>query len=270
MHSISMEKIMEPYINHEGNNKADGIPSISLLGVRVHRVDMEATLNIIRGFISSGNPHIIVTADASAIVIAQNDEDFRGIINNADLVTPDGAGLLKAAKLFGTPLIDRVSGVDIANNVCGMGAEDGFSIFLLGAKPGIAEMAGERLKQQYPGLKIAGTHHGYFTEAENAAIAAKVRDAGAKVLLVGLGIPRQEKWIRDHLSELGVCMAMGVGGSFDVLSGQIRRAPVWMQRHGLEWVYRLAKDPKKITKVATLPRFVMLVLIGRILGGRKG
>ena len=255
-----------PSKNNDINGGADGIPYISLLGVRVHRVDMDATLGIIREFIGSGNPHIIVTADASAIVIAQSDEDFRDIINNADLVTPDGAGLLKAAKLFGTPLIDRVSGVDIANNVCRMAAEDGFSVFLLGAKPGIAKLAAERLKQQHPGLGIAGTHHGYFTDAENAAIAAEVRDSGAKVLLVGLGIPRQEKWIRDHLSEIGVCMAMGVGGSFDVLSGQINRAPVWMQRHGLEWIYRLAKDPKKITKVATLPRFVMLVLKQRLFG----
>lgn len=240
-------------------------PSISLLGVKVHRVDMAVTLGLVREFIASGKPHIIVTADASAIVRAQSDEDFRSLVNNADLVTPDGSGLIKGAKMLGTPLIERVSGVEIARQMCRMSAEDGFSIYFLGAAPGVADLAAENLKGQYPGLKIAGTHDGYFDPSQDAEIVALVKASGAQALLVAMGIPRQEKFIRDNMDELGVCVAMGVGGTFDVFSGKVKRAPEWFQKHGLEWLYRLVKDPSKISKVSSLPRFVGLVLRKRFL-----
>jgi N-acetylglucosaminyldiphosphoundecaprenol N-acetyl-beta-D-mannosaminyltransferase len=244
-------------------------PHISLLGVRVHRVDMAATLTLIREFIASGTPHIIVTADASSVVRAQSDTEFQYLINGADLVTPDGFGVLKGAALLGTPLIERVSGVEIAREMCRMSAEDGFSIYFLGAAPGVAELAATNLKGQYPGLNVAGIHDGYFDPSRDAEIAAEVKASGAQVLLVAMGIPRQEKFIRDNMDKLGVCVAMGVGGSFDVFSGKVKRAPVWFQKHGLEWLYRLVKDPSKIKKAATLPRFVVLVLRERIAKTRK-
>ncbi len=247
------------------------IPHIALLGVKVHRIDMDTTMHILLDYIRGGQPHRIVTADASAVVIAHNDEDFRNIVNSADLVTPDGSGILKGAKILGTPLLARVSGVDIARNLCEFSATEGFSIFLLGAQPGIADLAAARLREQFPGLAIAGTHHGYFSAGEDAEIVEAVRKSGAKVLLVALGIPRQEKWIRDHLNELGVSVAIGVGGSLDVFSGKVKRAPEWMQRHGLEWIYRLAKDPSKMSKVSTLPKFAWLVAKARIWGlGARG
>ena len=232
------------------NEQAGGIPFIKLLGVKVHSLDMETALETIRGYIGSGKPHIIVTADASSIVRALKDEDFLSIVNAADLVTADGAGIVQGAKLLGTPLAGRVSGVDVSRNLCKMAAEEGFSVYLLGAAPGVAEEAAANLKNEFPGLNIAGTWHGYFKPEEDAQIVEAIRRSGAKALLVALGIPRQEKWIRDHLSELGVCAAIGVGGSLDVFSGRVKRAPAWMQRHGLEWAYRLAKDPKKISKVS--------------------
>jgi N-acetylglucosaminyldiphosphoundecaprenol N-acetyl-beta-D-mannosaminyltransferase len=246
--------------NEHRENKTDAIPSISLLGVKVHRVDMAAALDAIRHFLASGKPHIIVTADASGIVRAQKDADFRNLVNNADLVTPDGSGVLKGAAMLGTPLIERVSGVEIAREMCRMSAEDGSAIYFLGAAPGVAEQAAANLKEQFPGLKIAGTHDGYFDQSQDAEIAAEVKASGAQALLVAMGIPRQEKFIRDNMDKLGVCVAMGVGGSFDVFSGKVKRAPEFFQRHGLEWLYRLAKDPKKISKVSSLPRFVWLVL----------
>lgn len=233
---------------------------VSILGVRIHCVDMATTLDSIRRFIADGKPHILVTADASSISLAQRDEDFKGLVNNADLVTPDGSGILWAGKRLGTPLTERVSGVDIARRLCEMAAQEGFSIYFLGAAPGVAELAADNLTRQYPGLKVAGVHDGYFADSESDSIAAEIRSSGAKALLVAMGIPRQEKWIRDHLNDLGVSVAIGVGGTFDVFSGKVRRAPVWMQRHGLEWLFRLAMNPRKISKVAELPRFAAMVI----------
>jgi len=246
--------------NSNTNGYSSGIRHISLLGVKIHAVDMATTLDVVKGWIAQGGPHQIVTADASAVVLAQDDDEFREIINQADLVTPDGSGILLGAKWLHTPLECRVSGVDIAKNLCRMAAEDGFSVFLLGAAPGIAERAAKNLKSEFPGLEIAGTQHGYFQPSEEPDIVERIRNSGAKVLLVALGFPKQEKFIRRRFEELGVCVAIGVGGSLDVFSGTVRRAPEWMQRHGLEWAYRLAQNPRKISKVMTLPRFVCLVL----------
>ena len=249
---------------------AGALPRVFILGVGVHRIDMPEAVEISRRFIESGKPHIVVTADASGIALAQHDQDFRDLVNRADLVTPDGAGILLGAKWLGTPLKARVSGVDMTRELCRMAAEDGFSVYLLGSAPGIAEAAAENLKSAFPVLAIAGTQHGYFGDSEDAEVARKVKASGAKVLLVAMGIPRQEKWIRDHVENTGTRIAMGVGGTFDVFSGRVKRAPAWMQRHGLEWLYRLAQNPRKISKVATLPRFMALVLRERLrASGRK-
>lgn len=237
---------------------------ISLLGVKIHRVDMDGTLALVRDFVESGKPHIIVTADASSVMCAQRDTEFQYLVNAADLVTPDGFGVIKAASVLGSPLIERVSGVEIAKEMCRMSAEEGFSIYFLGAAPGVAELAAQNLKARFPSLNVAGVHDGYFRPEQDAEIVEQVKASGAQALLVAMGIPRQEKFIYDNLSKLGVCVAMGVGGSFDVFSGKVKRAPMWFQNHGLEWLYRLAKNPSKIKKAACLPRFAALVLCRRL------
>jgi len=239
--------------------RAGNLPTIAFLGVKVHRLDFPAALDAIRGFIRSGKPHLVVTADASGIVLAQQDEDFRRIVNDADLVTPDSTGILWGARKLGAPLIERVCGVDIARALCEISGQEDYSVFFLGAAPGVAEAAVENLKNECPSLRVAGVHHGYFGPDDDAEVVAKVRQSGAKALLVAMGIPKQEKWIAQHLNELGVCVAMGVGGSFDVFSGKVKRAPLWMQRRGLEWLYRLVSNPRKIGKVMTLPKFMWLV-----------
>lgn len=248
--------------------EADALGEVKILGCRVHSVTMAQTVVAAKLFIESPQPHYIVTADSSAIVLAQDDSELRQLINSADLVTPDGTGVLIAAKLRGTPLPERVSGVDICHSLCELAARDGYTIFLLGAAPGVAEEAGEKLQAKFPGLKVAGTHHGYFKPEEETDIVSMVAASGARVLFVAMGIPRQEKFIRRHLDKLNVGVAMGVGGSLDVLSGRIQRAPVWMQKHGLEWFYRLCKDPSKISKVALLPRFFAMALKEKWFGGR--
>jgi len=247
---------------------SSGIPSVEILGVRIDRLDMESVIETIRGFIAGDGPRLVVTADAAGLVIAHDDPEFRELVNNADLVTPDSAGILIAARWQQTPLPARVSGVDIADRLCGLSATDGFSVFFFGSAPGVAELAAERLRERYPGLVVAGTRHGYFEAAREEEIVAEIRSSGASVLLVALGMPRQEKWIASHLHELGVKVAIGVGGSLDVFSGQVKRAPAWIQRVGCEWLYRLVQNPKKITKVLALPRFVWLVVVDRLSGGR--
>jgi N-acetylglucosaminyldiphosphoundecaprenol N-acetyl-beta-D-mannosaminyltransferase len=231
-----------------------------MLGVRVTRLTRAQAMATLEEFIRSAEPHLVVTADSSAIVIAAADEEFRRIVNSADLVTADSAGILWAARRLGCPLPEQVSGVDLADQLCALCARSGYSVFLYGAAPGVAEAAGANLQARYPGLRIAGTAHGYLSDEEQQRLVETIRAARPQVLLVAMGIPRQEKWIHRNLARLGVPVAMGVGGSLDVFAGRVRRAPVWMQRHGLEWIYRLLSNPRKIAKVATLPRFVWMVL----------
>jgi N-acetylglucosaminyldiphosphoundecaprenol N-acetyl-beta-D-mannosaminyltransferase len=233
---------------------------IHLLGVPISRVTGGEALERIREFIRSREPHLVVTADSSAVVIASEDEEFRRIVNAADLVTPDSTGILWAARRLGFPLPERVSGVDLAERVCALSPLHDYSVFFYGAAPGVAEAAAANLSARYPGLRVVGTAHGFLAEAEQESLLARIEAARPDVLLVALGIPRQEKWIHRHMQRLRVPVSIGVGGSFDVFAGNVARAPAWMQRRGLEWAYRLIKNPRKISKVLTLPRFVLMVL----------
>jgi len=231
-----------------------------ILGIKVHSVDTATALDTIKEFVRSGKPHMVVTADSSAVVLARRDGELREIINSADLVTPDSIGILWAARRFGTPLPERVSGVDLVQAMCERAAKSGYRVFLLGAAPGVIDGAARNLTEQHPGLTIAGTHHGYFRAHESPLVVGKIREASPDLLFVGMGIPLQEKWIKAHLEEMQVPVAMGVGGTFDVISGRVKRAPEWMQRRGLEWFHRLASNPRKIRKCITLPVFVLMVL----------
>jgi len=243
--------------------------SRSILGIKISAADTATALATIEEFIRSGRPHMVVTADSSAIVLARRDRELREIINSADLVTPDSVGIIWAARRFGTPLPERVSGIDMVEFLCDRAARSGYRVFLLGAAPGVAEVAAEKLRQCHPGLMVAGTHHGYFGPEDSASVVRKIREAKPDILFVAMGIPLQEKWIHRHLEELQVPVSMGVGGTFDVVSGRVKRAPEWLQRHGLEWIFRLANNPRKIRKCLTLPVFVLMVLqAGKASGNR--
>jgi N-acetylglucosaminyldiphosphoundecaprenol N-acetyl-beta-D-mannosaminyltransferase len=237
------------------------VPSVDILGMRVSRINRSAALEALQQFIDSGQPHHVVTADASMVTIAAADPELLGIINRAALVTPDGTGILWAARRLGVPLEERVSGVDISEQLCAQSAQRGYGVYFYGAAPGVAERAAETIRARYPGASIVGTADGFQNSAEQqAALLADIRAKAPAVLLVAMGIPKQEKWIARHLDELGVPVCIGVGGTLDVFSGQVSRAPVWMQQNGLEWLYRLAQNPKKLSKVACLPGFVWRVL----------
>ncbi|HZO86886.1 MAG TPA: WecB/TagA/CpsF family glycosyltransferase [Chthonomonadaceae bacterium] len=239
--------------------KPNPLPAISILGLPVHDVDMDAALAQIDRFIGSGTPHHIITADSSMLVMAQEDAQLRSLVAAADLVTPDSAGILWAAKQVGTPLRERVSGVEIVERLCALSPERGYRLYFLGAAEGVAEQAAARMQARYPGAQIVGTHHGFFGPGEMEAVLEDIRCQQPDVLCVAMGIPKQEKWIAAHREELGVPVLIGVGGTFDVLSGRTRRAPAWMQKFHLEWLWRVLVNPRKINKVLLLPRFVRLV-----------
>ena len=241
--------------------------SVRVLGLRVDRLSMPQTLEMIEEYIRDRKaPRHIVTADASMVVTARNEPELKEIVDKADLVTPDGAGILWHSRLLGKLILHKVSGVDLVAEVCRLSAEKGYRVYFLGAAPGVAEEAAENLRKRYPGAQIVGTHDGYFNAAEEPGVVEEIKKANADVLFVAFGIPKQEKWITRYKSELNVPVSAGIGGSFDVYSGRVKRAPVAMQRTGFEWLYRLWCNPKKIGKVMTLPRFAMLTIRERLVG----
>lgn len=228
--------------------------------MRVDRVTMDDTLALMERFIADRTPRHIVTADASMIVTYNEDKDFADIVDRADLVTPDGAGILWASRHLGQPVTAKVSGVDLAARACALSQEKNWRIFFFGAAPGVAEEARARIQARYPGALIVGHRDGYYKPEQEAQVVEEIRAARPDILLVAMGIPRQEKFIARHKAALGVPILIGVGGTLDVFSGTVKRAPVWMQKSGTEWLYRLASNPKKISKVAMLPRFALMTL----------
>ena len=227
-----------------------------LLGVPVYTVDRAQALECAGRFVESGGPHLIVTADASALILARRDPEFRQIVKAASLVTADGIGVVQALRMMGRPIADRVCGADLVVDLSGIAAARGWSIFLLGSAPGVAEAAARELTTRFPTLRIAGCQDGYFKDDE--PVVRRISELKPDVLFVAMGMPRQEKWFWQYRDRLGVKLAMGVGGSLDVLSGHVKRAPKIMRDHGLEWLYRIASRPTKATKAALLPVFGVL------------
>lgn len=233
---------------------------INILGIPVDRYTMDQTMTQIDGFIAAGTPHLIITADACGIVQAQSDPQLKALYFVADLITPDSAGVLWAARRQCEPIGERVSGVDLVAKICERSADKGYRIFFLGAEPGIAELAAERMRLIHPGCNIVGARHGYFPAESDEVVAQEVALTKPDVLFVAMGIPRQEKFIQATSSIIGAKVAMGVGGSFDVFSGKTKRAPAIFQKLRAEWLWRLILNPTKISKVKLLPKFVALVL----------
>ncbi|MHB1255740.1 MAG: WecB/TagA/CpsF family glycosyltransferase, partial [Dethiobacteraceae bacterium] len=194
------------------------------------------------------------------IMKALADEKLRRLLLQADLFIPDGIGILWAGKVLGKPFPQRVTGVDILVLLVKEAATRGWKIFLLGAPPGISQEVARGWELKYPGLQVVGHHHGYFKEEEEAQVVSKISAAAPDLLFVAMGSPRQEQFIVNNRAVLGAPVCMGVGGSFDVLSGRKKRAPVWMQRIGLEWSYRLLLEPRRILRMSALPKFVILVI----------
>ena len=236
------------------------LPTADVLGVSVSTLDLEATVQRVDDFLRTESTHAIVTADSSGFVLAQSNDALLQLYKSADLVTADSAGVVWAVRKLTGQRISRVSGVDLAFQICRLASLKGYRVFLLGAQPGIADRAAERLRLQHPGIQIVGTRHGYFPVEDDELVAAEIAPLHPDVLLVAMGIPRQEMFISRTADIIRAKVSMGVGGSLDVFSGKVRRAPRLVRRLKLEWVWRLLQNPGKVRKVALLPRFVRLVL----------
>lgn len=201
----------------------------------------------------------VVTANVEILYASLRDRELAGILEEAELVTADGAGVLLAARLGGKRLPERVAGFDLMLACLQEAARESLPVFFLGARPEVLQEALLRIRERFPGLTIAGSHHGYFNEQEGGAIAAQIRARQPQLLFVALGAPRQEKWIYQHREKLPPCVAVGVGGSLDVLAGKVQRAPNWMQKCGLEWLYRLLQDPSRFSRISVIPLFLLKV-----------
>lgn len=233
---------------------------LRILGIRVDEYDMEQSLDNIEALLDSAPEQTrqVVTINPEGVWLARTNEEFRQIIEQAFLVTPDGTGILWAAQQQGRKLKERVTGIELLEQICRRAAQQGWHIYLLGAKPGFAEEAAAVLQQRYAGLNIVGTDNGYFRDREESAIAA-VRQSQPDVLFAALGMPFQEQWVYQHRHELGAKLAVGVGGSFDVISGHVRRAPQLWQKLRIEWLWRLFSDPKRWRRYLVIPRFMAAV-----------
>lgn len=235
---------------------------LRILGIRVDEYDMRQSLEKIGALLTLQQADMplqqVVTINPEGIWLAQNDAEFRQIIDKAALVTADGSGVLWAAAQLGQHLPERVTGIDLLQQLCARAAEQGWRQFLLGAEPGVAEQAAQALQQRYPGLIVAGTENGFFAGREQQVV-EKIAASGADILFVGLGMPLQEKWIYQHGSTLNCKLAIGVGGSFDVLAGKVKRAPRTWQKLRMEWLWRLLQDPKRWRRYLVIPKYMLAV-----------
>lgn len=205
-----------------------------------------------------------VTPNPELVMMARKDPDYAQTLAGASLTLADGIGVIYAAKLLGRPLQGRVPGVDFAGALMERMAGEGLGLFLLGAKPGVAEQAAENLTKRYPGLNVCGVHDGYFQE--DGPVVEAVRASGAQVLFVCLGAPKQERWMAQNGPATGAHLAVGLGGSLDVFAGTVKRAPERWQKLGLEWLYRLIKEPRRIGRMAKLPLFLLQAAWARVRG----
>lgn len=237
---------------------------VDILGVGFDNVTMEEALDRGMELLERDGPHLVVTPNAEIVQLANRDREFMEIIAGADLVIPDGIGVIYASKILGRPIKARVPGCDFAAGLMARMAESGHSLYLLGAKPGVAEEAAARLREAYPGLTVCGTHDGYFKE--DGPVAEEIRRSGADVVFVCLGAPKQEKWISQNGAATGASLLIGLGGSLDVFSGRVERAPAFWQKVNLEWLYRGLRDPKRLKRIVKLPLFLVSAAGARIKG----
>lgn len=234
--------------------------AIDILGVAIDDATYGDMLDLVDEWVESGLPHQIVTVNPEMLVAAHDDPAFRRVLRAADLKVADGVGVILAARLLGTHLGERVTGSDGIYRLAAHAAQRGYRPFLLGAAPGVAEAASARLSACYPALAVAGTWAGSPHPADEETVIAQVRAAAPELLLVAWGVPAEEMWIARNRQRLGVPVMIGVGGAFDFVAGVARRAPPWMQQLGIEWLYRLFREPWRWRRQLALPRFVLLVV----------
>ncbi len=239
--------------------------TVRILGVNISNVTMNEGLDKIWGFCKEDGNHVVFTPNPEFVYRAYHDPQFREKLNSADITLPDGIGLIYASKIIGTPLKERVPGFETCCHIIHEAPTRNASIFILGGKPGIAELAKANIERDNPGLRVVGVNDGYFKDDEE--IIEKINSLSPDFLLVCTGCPRQEEWIYKYKDRLNVKVTIGAGGTVDVLSGTVKRAPAFFCRFGLEWFYRLITQPSRIGRMMSLPKFLFIVIGKKMKGG---
>ena len=246
---------------------------VRVLDINIDKVTYQDVLLIVRAFIESREPHQIITANVDFCMLARTDREFRDVVNAASLCVADGMPLVWASKLLGSPLAERVNGTNLVYALCRDGQARHYRFFLLGAEEDVCASAAEILARDYPGIEIAGHYSppfGPFLDDENQRIIQEVRETHLDILLVAMGPPKAQKWIAAHQDACRVPVAIGIGGALDFVAGKYRRAPVWMQEHGFEWLFRLCVDFRRLWRrylIQDMP-FIPLVFLQRLRTGR--
>ncbi len=237
---------------------------VSISKIPINKLDSNRAVKKLEHFIQSKETDkIVLTIDTPSLMRAKSNSEIKKIYQHADLVTPDGIGVVWACRFLGQPLPERVTGIDMIYKLCAIAASKGYSLFLLGSRSGVARRAKIRLEEKFPGLTVAGTHPGYFKR--NEKVIQTIKSANPDILLVGMGFPKQERWIYENIDKIGASFAMGVGGSFDVISGKLPRAPQMVQNLGLEWFYRLLLEPRRLGRSSYIPLFMVNILLIKLL-----
>ncbi len=241
------------------SNKA--VLAVKIFGVRFDNVNADEANKKFISLLSDDRLRTIFTPNTEMIMKAQDDPEFKAILNEGDLVIPDGIGVVLASKIHHLGLTERVPGIELMAMMLEYCNRTGKSIYMFGGQPGVADLAAEKIKAAYPNLTILGTHDGYYDLAQEQKIVDDINEKKPDILFVALGAPKQEKWIHRHKRDLNARVAMGVGGSFDVWAGTVKRAPLFFQKTGLEWFYRLLKQPTRIMRMMSLPKFMIKVIL---------
>lgn len=220
----------------------------ALMNTYVNALSMDETVEAVEKIIAAGKPTQHVVINALKVNLMRKDEALRRIVNDCPLINADGASIVYAAKMLGVPVRERVTGFDLFLRLVEVAAENGYRIYLFGAKEEVVNRVKAVFREKYPDLQIVGTRNGYFTEKEEPQIVADMASSGADMMFVAFSSPKKEYWIHKYLEQLNIPFVMGVGGSFDVVAGVTDRAPKWMQDHGLEWFYRFIQEPGRLWK----------------------
>lgn len=245
-------------------NVADSRNTIGILGIPVDNINMGDAIAIVKRFLNEDSVHTIYTPNSEIMMAAQRDKYLKDILIQGDMLVADGAGVVLASKILGCKLPERVAGFDLVKNIFQISSETKLRFFLLGAKPGVTEEAAVNIINKYNGIEISGYHHGYFSDKDEVNIIEQINSSGAEILLVALGAPRQEKWIHENKNKLKVKICIGIGGTLDVFAGKTARAPEFFQKHNLEWLYRLYKEPRRFWRMFDIPKFLLLALHHRL------
>jgi len=236
------------------------IPTVSIYGIPVSKMNMQQTVEHLTRVVESRTPSQVITANPIMVMAALENPEYMDMMKKAELIVPDGTGLVWAAQYVGTPVAERVPGIDLMHQLFRVGERKGWKVYLLGAAPEVVQTAAKRIRELYPRLEIAGVRDGYFREEQDEEVVREVSQSGADILLVARSADKQEPWIGKYKSRLGVPVMMGVGGSFDILAGKLRRAPVLFQKLRLEWFYRLLQEPSRYKRMLVLPKFAWKVI----------